>query len=327
MSEEDYTIRWFKEQDLDIYIEGLNKALYDEYDEKLFNWKWRENPNRLPFKSIAVVDHKEDGPVAFNSFLPIEIRYGSEVFKALQGCDGFVDEKHRRRGLFQKTIIFLEDEAAKVEAEFLIGFNLVEAAEAAQKAGSDLTYDVNKCFIKPENIGKASIKNVKLEPINLEELHKLYSRWASKSKLFHINRSLPYLKWKIEKHPFKISQPYSITLDKETIGYIVTDKVIEGKKTTLTINDYNPGLIYKYMKSIIQCIKYIQRDITVIEIDAIQSEESQSAFSKLGFDIIPWYKVIMKPLHGINHKDGTVYRKGVKLSAMNNWHIAEGDIY
>lgn len=326
MSEEDYTVRWFSEQDVENYISGLNKDLYDEYDENMFNWKWRENPNRLSFTSIAVVDHKKDGPVAFNSFLPVEIRYGSEVFKALQGCDGFVDEKHRRRGLFQKTLIFLEEEASKFDAEFLFGFNLVEAAEAARKAGSEFAYDVSKCFIKPENIRNSREKNVKLEPIKIEDLHQLYSIWASKSKLFHINRSLSYLKWRIERHPFKISQPYSVLRGEDLVGYIVTDKVTEGKKIKLTINDYNPGLIYKYLESIIENIKNMRKDITVIEIDAVQSEESQSLFRKLGFEIIPWYKVIMKPLHWIEQREGIVYRKGVKLSAMNNWHIAEGDI-
>ena len=119
---EDYSVRWFNEDDVDAYIAGLNKALYDEYDEAIYDWKWRRNPNSVGFTSIAVVEHRTDGPVAFNSFLPMEIRRGAEVFKAVQGCDGFVDENHRRRGLFQKTLIFLERGGTQYQRRVLDGF-------------------------------------------------------------------------------------------------------------------------------------------------------------------------------------------------------------
>ena len=80
---EDYTVLWFNDEtDLRPYITGLNKALYDEYDEAVYDWKWRRNPNKRGFTSIAVVEHKTDGPVAFNSFLPLEIRRGEKIFRA-----------------------------------------------------------------------------------------------------------------------------------------------------------------------------------------------------------------------------------------------------
>ena len=186
---EDYNVRWFNEDDEEAYITGLNRNLYDEYNEAIYDWKWRKNPISVGFTSIAVVEHKTDGPVAFNSFLPIEIRQGKQVFKAVQGCDGFVEREHRRRGLFQKTLIFLEDETLRLDAEFLMGFNLVEAAGAARKAGSELAYDMNKCFLKPEKAQKTR-GDIELEPINVGTLHRLYMGWAEDSRMFNVNRSL-----------------------------------------------------------------------------------------------------------------------------------------
>lgn len=325
---EDYSVRWFNDdKDVEAYIAGLNRALYNEYDEAVYDWKWRKNPNRLGFTPIAVVEHITDGPVAFNSFLPIEIRRGKQVFKAIQGCDGFVDREHRRRGLFQRTLIFLEQEKERVDAEFLMGFNLVEAAGAARKAGSELAYDVNKCFLKPENIRKGLGQRVELEPIDVRPLHRLYMGWAEESRLYNLNRSLEYLRWRTQEHPFKKIDIYGVRLSGDFIGYIVTDKVTEGEKTTLTINDYNPGLINKHLGGIVENLADLHDEATVIEMDTIQGGERQRTAIRIGFEVTPWYQVIMKAMIGTEQRMGDVYRNGLKLSHIRNWHLAESDIY
>lgn len=324
---EDYSVRWFKEDDVEPYIAGLNQTLYDEYDEKVYNWKWGKNPNRLGFISIAVVEHIDDGPVAFNSFLPIEIRRGKQVFKAIQGCDGFVDRMHRRQGLFQQTLTFLESEKENIDTEFLMGFNLVEAAGAARKAGSELAYDMNKCFLKPDDIKKSRGKQIELDPIAVTVLHDLYLGWAKESRLYNLNRSLDYLRWRTQEHPFKKIDIYGVRQEEDFIGYIVTDRVTEGEKTTLTINDYNPGLINKHLGSIVENIVERHPDVTVIEMDTMQGGERQRTARRLGFEVVPWYQVIMKALRGTEQYEGAVYRNGLKLSHIRNWHLAESDIF
>jgi hypothetical protein len=323
----EYIVRWFNEDDVEAYISGLNRALYDEYDVAVYEWKWRKNPIKIGFTTIAVVEHIREGPVAFNSFLPIEIRRGKHVVKAVQGCDGFVEREHRRRGLFQRTLVFLDEEATHLEAEFLIGFNLVEAAKAARKAGSQLAYDMNKCFLNPEKVKKIRGKNVELEPINVRTLESLYKRWTESSRLFNVNRTREYLRWKIELHPFKKVKPYSILLDGEVLGYVITDKVTEGEKITLTINDYNPGILKKYLSEIVENLAVLNEDITIIELDTIQSGERQKAAQKLGFEIVPWYKVIMKALRGTEQRHGEIYWRDLKLSHIRNWHLTESDIF
>ena len=324
---EDYNVRWFREDDEDAYIAGLNRNLYNEYDKAIFDWKWRKNPVNIGFIPIAVVEHNKNDLVAFNSFLPIEIRRGKQIFRAIQGCDGFVEPKHRRRGLFQRTLVFLEEEALRLDAEFLMGFNLIEAAGAAHKAGSKIAYDMNKCFIKPENVRVSHSKDVNLKLINVETLHRLYLEWAENSRLFNINRTLEYLRWKIKQHPFKKLQPYTVSQNHNIIGYVVTDKVTESEKTTLTINDYNPGLISKHLGSIVEKLNELNDDLTVIEVDTIQGGERQKTARKLGFKITPWYRVIMKALKGTEQREGNVYWRSLKLSYIRNWHLAESDIF
>ena len=208
-----------------------------------------------------------------------------------------------------------------------MGFNLVEAAGAARKAGSELAYDVNKCFLKMGAVKKAAGSKISLEPIGIKTIHSLYMEWAQGSRLFNLNRSMAYLGWKINEHPFKLVQPYGVYESEELIGYIVTDKVTEGEKTTLTINDYNPGLMNKHLGGIAEKLADLHDDITVIEMDTMQGGERQRTARRLGFEIVPWYQVIMKALHGTTQREGAVYRNGLKLSHIRNWHLAESDIY
>jgi hypothetical protein len=224
-------------------------------------------------------------------------------------------------------LFFLEQEKENVNAEFLMGFNLIEAANAARKAGSELAYDVNKCFIKPMDIKKVPTQRIELEPIDVEKLHGLYTGWAEKSRLYNLDRSLEYLRWKTQEHPFKEIDIYSLILRGDIAGYIVTDKVKEGKKTTLTINDYNPGLINVHLRGIVESLFALHNDATIIELDTIQGGERQKTARTIGFEVIPWYQVIMKALIGTEQSGGDVYRKGLKLSYIRNWHLAESDIY
>jgi len=230
------------------------------------------------------------------------------------------------RELNEERVQRLEAEKEKLDAEFLIGFNLVAAAGAARKAGSELAYDVNKCFLKPEQV-KPSRKRVELEPIDIDTLHRLYSGWALKSRLFNVNRSKKYLYWRMQEHPFKQIQSYRVTFNGETAGYIVTDKVTEGEKTTLTINDYNPGLMNKHLTGITEPLMELNPDATVLEMDTIQGGERQRSARRLGFEVVPWYQVIMKALRGTRQESGVVYRGDVRLGYIRNWHIAESDIY
>ena len=180
MSDE-YIVRWFEEGDLASFIDGLNVDLWDEYDVEVFRWKFREDPFNLGFTSIAVVEHVPTGtPVAFNSFLPLQVRFGEKVFLAVQGCDGFVDREHRRRGLFQRTVVFLSEEMRGRTPEILIYFNLMEAAGAARKAGSELAYDLDKCQIESGALGGlVTRRGFELTPIDVEKYHELYEEWAA----------------------------------------------------------------------------------------------------------------------------------------------------
>jgi hypothetical protein len=326
---DEYVVRWFREDDLPAYVEGLNKDLYDEYDEEVFDWKFRRAPFSLGFISIAVVEHVPTGaPVAFNPFMPLEVRVGGEVFTALQGVDGFVDEAHRRRGLFQRTITFMAEEMKGRSPELLFSFNLAEAAGAAHKADSELVYDMDKCLLdRGRFAGLARRGGVELEPIGTETYHRLYETWAETSGLIHLHRAVPYLRWRVDENPVREVTPYRLVSSGAPRGYVVVDEVTEGGINQLTIDDYPPGLLDAALPEVIACLNVLHPDAGVVEVNAVRGSRLEEAAYSMGFTVRPWLTVIMKALNNVVQEGGEVYRGELRLSDVNNWHLTPSDIY
>ena len=328
MSDE-YILRWFREDDLKLFVDGLNKALWSEYDEKVFNWKFRDKPFLLGFTSIAVAEHVPTGiPVAFNSFLPMEVRVGETYFTVFQGCDGFVDEAHRRYGLFQRTIKFMVEEMRGRSPDLLIGFNLVEAAGAAQKAGSALTYDIDKCMMgRASFYGLNDRSGVELEPISADQCHRLYEAWAKDSELLHFHRSLPCLRWRIEGNPVRRIQPYRLIRRGKQDSYIVVDEVSEEGRHYLTINDYPPGQLDDTLLGVLACLNELHQGVTDVEVDTLRGNALEKASKQLGFTTAPWLKVIMKPINNTSQRGEAVYRGDMELSDVKRWHLTPSDVF
>jgi hypothetical protein len=326
---EQYKVRWFREDDIPYFIQGLNVDLWDEYTEDVFKWKFRDDPYNLGFTPIAVVENKPTGkPVAFNSFLPIQVRCLDTVFTAVQGCDGFVDREHRRRGLFQMTLRFLAQELKGGPPELLLGFNLIEAAGAAHKAGSEYTYDVLKCVIEEPQIRHfQSESNFDLEQIRVEEYHERYEEWASRIEVFHIHRSMPYLRWRIKKNPVRNYTAYRVIDSGKDVGYIVIDLFKENGGITMTLADYTPGLLEKQLPIIISELSHLHPDVTRVEFNAKMGCELHLKATDCLFASTPLYKVIMMAIHNSRQISGSVYRDGVEVSDVNRWHITNSDIF
>jgi hypothetical protein len=326
---DEYVVRWFEEGDLTAFIDGLNVDLWDEYDEDVFRWKFREDPFNLGFTSIAVVEHIPTGrPVAFNSFLPLEVRSGDEVFLAVQGCDGFVDREHRRRGLFQRTVVFLSEEMRGRAPEVLIGFNLMEAAGAAHKAGSELAYDLDKCTVESEALGELTTRRgFELTPIDVDRYHELYEDWAARSRVLHFHRSLPYLRWRVHGHPVRKSRPFEVQTDGETRGYVVIDLMEEHGGLTMTLNDYTQGLLEGLLTESLAALLEMNADVTTVEFNARKGSRLESLAVGMGFEVLPWYTVIMMALNNTRQEGRAVYRGDLKISDYQRWHVTNSDIY
>ena len=323
---EDYRVRWFREEDLDKYISGLNHTLYTEYNFNRFKWKWIDSPSTLGFITIAVVEDTSGLPIAFNSFLPLQLRSGDDIIKIVQGCDGYVDPEYRRMGLFQKTISFMVSELQDEGPEILMGFNFAGATGAATKAGSYATTSFQEWKLNEPNLNSDS--NVIVEKIDVEEYFQVYKSWSSSTKMLHIDRRLEYLRWRFNKAPRREYRLYKVKA-RGTVGCIAASLGEDTEKTMdLSLDDYLPTLADHSIFS--SALNFISEDFGGVDEVLLTTgggSPIERVIDNLGFKPTPRFTLIMRPIAQVNEKDGKIYRNDVELTDISNWHLTGSDIY
>ncbi len=321
-----YRVRWFEEGDLPAYIRGLNENLYDEYDEARFRWKMVDSPFSLGFVSIAVVEYAGE-PVAFNSFLPLRVRRGKDIFPIVQGCDGFVEPEHRRMGLFQETLKFAFGELAGMGPEMLMGFNFAGSAGAAQKVGSTLTCDFHALCAKATDLKSVEGSNgVEIEPCSLDELHALYENWGKATPKLHYQRTPEYLRWRYS-HPIRRSRFYRIREGGDT-GYAAVSMERDGASNTLFLEDYSPILEGpRVLSALIKQLLDEDEPVNEVYLTEATGSPMSEATQQLGFAPDHYYTLIMKNIRGLEESGKKLYKGGVELTNIGNWRIVSSDIF
>jgi len=323
-----YRVRWFEQGDLDAYMRGLNESLYDEYDEARFRWKMVETPYSLGFVSIVAVEY-EGEPVAFNSFLPLRVERGDEVFQIVQGCDGFVEPAHRRMGLFQETLKFMFKELGGRGPEMLVGFNFSGSAGAAQKVGSALTGDFHALVAKPFELVKLKVageESVDVTPCSLEEMHRLHEAWAKTATRLHIQKTPAYLRWRYS-HPIRRSSFYRIR-DGEQTGYAAVSVERDKDSNTLFLEDYSPILHSpRAAMALIRRVLDSGEPFHEVYLTEAVGSKMYSVAEQLGFTPDHAYTMIQRNISGIEERDGRLYKRGMELTGVDNWYVTSCDVF
>ncbi len=328
---EGYSLRWFQKEDIDAYLAGLNESLYDRYNRERFQWKFWDNPSTKGFNSIVVaVDDDSGRPVGFNSFLPLRIRIGEKIVPIVQGCDGYVQKEHRRRGIFLATIKFMEENLSRDASSLLMGFNFAGSTAAALKAGSTAVCDINFWEIEPKDFHGQGIHrdSFSLSEIKAKEAHILYGEWSKIRDQPHIHRSLDYLRWRFENSPLRDYRFYNITERNIDLGYVVLSLVenVEGE-IIVGLDDFilttaNPSAVLGAMAKLIE----VEEDTTKIELLTKRGGPLENSLRRLNIKPDPRYTMILKPITG----DGSRGRapKDESRDLLNgDWHITSSDIY
>lgn len=327
----DYTVRWFRDDDLDYYIRHLNNSLYNEYNEARFKWKFLGNPFKLDMIPIAMVEETRTGKlVGFNSFLPLELNTGSSHFPIVQGCDGYIETTHRRKGLFQRTIHFMTDYFSGGTPELLLGFNFVESLGAARKAGSISTASINRWFFKPGQLGARLMRAVDLDIklSSVREIHEAYQK-NSRDQVIHIHRTLDYLEWRFIESPLRDYEMYEYRV-RDTSGYIIFSTIRDEEgRMELSIDDYFPlfpdaDVFFMVLSEILRR----HQDVEMVELYTMNNDVVDREVPKMGLekDLEPRYTLIMKPIN-LELVNGQILRDSVNLSNISVWHLTKSDIY
>ncbi len=99
-SDAGYTIRQYRPNDRDAFLELFGEVFDATPDSEWFAWKYEENPyvDHVP----VIVAEAGEELVGARSFFALEMEVGSRRETVLQPCDTMVLEDHRRQGLFTR---------------------------------------------------------------------------------------------------------------------------------------------------------------------------------------------------------------------------------
>ncbi|MDH5199645.1 MAG: GNAT family N-acetyltransferase [Candidatus Bathyarchaeota archaeon] len=329
---EGYMVRWFEEGDFDRYVSGLNEELYDSYDLRRFEWKFLENPSSLGFVSVVVVEDEATGePVGFNGFVPFEVACGGGRFLAVQGCDGFVYPDHQRRGLFTRTLEFMEAELLGMGPEVLVSFNFPGSAAAARKAGSVAVCEIDRwSFVLDDlvNDGGASGKDVELHPCTVDDIYPIYRKWAKEATRLHIRRSIDYLRWRFLRNPLRIYDFHRISEGGSVRGYLVCGREEDEGSIVMGVDDYvlldgNPDTLMEAFVELARKSEPVDR----FELLTIQGSGLDRALRGLGLEPEPRFTMILKGIQGVETHGERLFRGDTDVTSAMNWHVTYSDIF
>ena len=244
----------------------LNNSLYNQYDRERFLRKFQQSAYKLDIVPIAIFEERKTGKkVGFNSFLPLEIKTGNTIIPIVQGCDGYIERNHRRKGLFQKPIHFMTDHFSEYGPELLLGYNFVESLGAAKKAGSISTALINRWFFKPNRIETelTSVSDLSVNRTNIRRIHDIY-QINSKTQISHVHRTKEYLDWRFMKSPLRDYLLFEYQTDNQS-GYIVVSRVEDEEgNLELSIDDYFP--VFPDAKLFFSALGEIMNELHDIEV-------------------------------------------------------------
>lgn len=329
---EGYRVRWFEEGDFDRYVSGLNEELYDSYDLRRFEWKFLENPSSLGFVSVVVVEDEATGePVGFNGFVPFEVACGGGRFLAVQGCDGFVYPDHQRRGLFTRTLEFMEAELSGMGPEVLVSFNFPGSAAAARKAGSVAVCEIDRwSFVLDDlvNDGGASGKDVELHPCTVDDIHPIYRKWAKEATRLHIRRSIDYLRWRFLRNPLRGYDFYRISEGGSVRGYLACGREEDEGSVVMGVDDHilldeDPDTLVGAVVELARKSEPVDR----LELLTIRGGGLNRALRGLGLEPEPRFTMIMKGIQGVETRGERLFRGDAEVSSALNWHVTYSDIF
>lgn len=129
-----YHIRRYQPEDLNEFLRAYRETFTGQVTPEWFQWKYVDNPYT---EEIPVYVAVKDGTlVGGAAFWPLRMSVGDgESVQAIQPCDAFVLDEHRRRGIYAQLLSKGLDYYAETDASFCFDFPIEPTKRAFEKHG------------------------------------------------------------------------------------------------------------------------------------------------------------------------------------------------
>lgn len=226
------------------------------FKSKIWEWQFHENPEVDKFTPILMTD-KWGSFVGFNGVMPVRIKDGDKLVRAIWSCDFYVDERFRGKGLGKQIKQILKNNSSCIMAlgisesasrvHFKSGWKSNLEVEAYQKINNVRNLKSIALFaVQLYNRITYRIKYKRSDFIiehlsELPDTNQLDELWGKVGSGYDktVIRDGSYLKWKYEDHPLT---QYEYICVKNNKGNIDAILIVRISDKYMAIVDYvGPG--------------------------------------------------------------------------------------
>jgi GNAT superfamily N-acetyltransferase len=273
-----------------------------------FEWEFLQGPFGPAIYIVAIDTNvtNEVKVVGIQCAIPLElVSSKGEVVRTAKSEDTLVDPAYRGQKIFERMYDVLFDECSKAGIRYIWGFT--PARKAFERIGFSIPYQTKQALmvfnplpafrylksLNPENTFKQkfqilglsvlsylrgiagrghSSSGYSLEGAELSALNSNFFEFYSGTKLFNLNASDTYLRWRIECNPFNNNyKAYSIRLNDQIVGMVVVNfrNDVSYVELVMTKDDRHLkpvlGIIASRMKkskpALIRCLCFDHNDV------------------------------------------------------------------
>ena len=241
-------------------ILDLTKKIFGDVDitnSKFFDWQYRYNPNGKAVILLARDEKLNNMLIGTNTILPIKLIVDGEIISSSLACNVQVHPNYRKQNIFSNLLSSMPDFALDQQISSLFAIPNDNSFKAFINEGS-IEITRLPLLVKPIKLSKyfeTPLKNI-LKPFdifwknthkfsNIEELTDNFdetfenlARKTSKRVSVMNNRTKEFLNWRYKNHPTQKYQIFTLKINNELIGYIITKIHYIGKKKIGVILDY-----------------------------------------------------------------------------------------
>ena len=331
-------------------ILDLTKKIFGDVDitnSKFFDWQYRYNPNGKAVILLARDEKLNNMLIGTNTILPIKLIVDGEIISSSLACNVQVHPNYRKQNIFSNLLSSMPDFALDQQISSLFAIPNDNSFKAFINEGS-IEITRLPLLVKPIKLSKyfeTPLKNI-LKPFdifwknthkfsNIEELTDNFdetfenlARKTSKRVSVMNNRTKEFLNWRYKNHPTQKYKIFTLKLNNELIGYIITKIHYIGKKKIGVILDYMVDSDYNdkiQLQSLIHnaISDFWKHDVSIAITTSRNGLLENKLLRSCGFFTTPSF---LKPvsLHFIVETYDNDPQHA-KLKKFNNWFFVFGD--
>ena len=251
---------WTNTKDEKQEILNLTKKIFGDVDitkASYFDWQYRDNPNGKAIVLLARDDDSKNSLVGTNTIIPQKLLVNGEIITSSLACNVQVHSDYRKKHLFSDLLLSMPNFALTNDIHSLFAIPNDNSFKAFINEGSS---EITRLplLIKPIKLSEyfnSPLKQV-LKPFDnfwknsksfsqIEELHdnfdnsfeNLVEKTSKRVSVIN-NKTKEFLNWRYKNHPTQKYQIFTLKINNELIGYIITKIHYIGKKKIGVILDY-----------------------------------------------------------------------------------------